>query len=103
VIGGILGILLILFIEKKRRERKRAMERYAMKRMRRKFKAMQQGENTTGDNQPVDWRILYQESKEVNIRDCNNRSSAAHNRTEWTTKTVLDRITLTMQFPKGSI
>jgi hypothetical protein len=39
----------------------------------------------------------------VNIRDFNTRSLAAHNRTEWMTKTFLDRITLTTQFPKGSI
>jgi hypothetical protein len=28
---------------------------------------------------------------------------AAHNRTEWMANTFLDRITLTMQFPKESI
>jgi hypothetical protein len=36
-------------------------------------------------------------------RDSNNRSLAAHKRTEWMTKTFLDRITLTMQFSKWSV
>jgi hypothetical protein len=31
----------------------------------------------------------------------NNCSLATHNRTEWMTKTFLDRITLIMQFRKG--
>jgi hypothetical protein len=38
----------------------------------------------------------------LNILDFNNRILAAHNRTEWMTKTFLDRITLTMQFFKVS-
>jgi hypothetical protein len=39
----------------------------------------------------------------LNIRDFNNCNLAAHNSTKWMTKTFLDRITLTIQFVKGSI
>jgi hypothetical protein len=35
----------------------------------------------------------------LNIRDFNNRTLAAQNRTEWMTKTYLDRISLMIQFP----
>ena len=40
-VGSFLGLSLIGYLEYRRRMRKAAMERYAMKRMRRKFKAMQ--------------------------------------------------------------
>lgn len=47
------------YLEYRRRVRKAAMERYAMKRMRRKFKAMQRDI----DGRAVDWRTLYMENK----------------------------------------
>merc|ERR1719276_484636 len=40
-IGSLCGATLIGYLEYRRRVKKAAMERYAMKRMRRKFKAMQ--------------------------------------------------------------
>ena len=51
------------YLEYRRRVKKAAMERYAMKRMRRKFKAMQRDI----DGRAVDWRSLYMESKEQEI------------------------------------
>ena len=38
VVFTILGIIILLYVEYKRRKRKKAMEKYAQKRMRRKFK-----------------------------------------------------------------
>jgi len=58
-IGSFLGAALIAWLEYRRRMKKAAMERYAMKRMRRKFKAMQR----ELDGRGVDWRTLYNESK----------------------------------------
>ena len=69
VIGAFFGFLLLAYLEKKRRERKRAMERYAMKRMRRKFKAMQQD-----DDVAMDWRVLYAESKEAGMLEGKRKS-----------------------------
>lgn len=39
--GGFVFIMLLVFLEYRRRVRKAAMERYAQKRMRRKFKGLQ--------------------------------------------------------------
>ena len=61
---GVFGFLALCFfgyMEYRRRVKKAAMERYAMKRMRRKFKAMQRDI----DGRSVDWRSLYMESKEA--------------------------------------
>lgn len=60
VIGGFLGLCIIAYMEYRRRVKKAAMERYAMKRMRRKFKAMQRDIN----GKAVDWRTLYMEQKQ---------------------------------------
>ena len=46
------------------------MERYAMKRMRRKFKAMQR----ELDGRGVDWRTLYNESKNAPNKKDDKRS-----------------------------
>ncbi|CAM9247287.1 unnamed protein product, partial [Ectocarpus fasciculatus] len=62
ILGSLFGFLFLCFVcylEYRRRVKRAAMERYAMKRMRRKFKAMQ----TDQDNRQVDWRTLYNESK----------------------------------------
>ena len=56
-----LGLCFFGYMEYRRRVKKAAMERYAMKRMRRKFKAMQRDI----DGRSVDWRSLYMESKEA--------------------------------------
>lgn len=63
-IGSFLGAALIGWLEYRRRMKKAAMERYAMKRMRRKFKAMQR----ELDGRGVDWRTLYNESKNSESR-----------------------------------
>jgi hypothetical protein len=64
IIGGCLaafiGLCFFAYLEYRRRVKKAAMERYAMKRMRRKFKAMQRDI----DGKAVDWRTLYLESKQ---------------------------------------
>lgn len=60
VISSILFLCVIGYFEYRRRVKKAAMERYAMKRMRRKFKAMQRDI----DGRSMDWRTLYLESKE---------------------------------------
>lgn len=60
IFGCLMGFLFLAFLaylEYRRRVKKAAMERYAMKRMRRKFKAMQRDL----DGRAVDWRTLYQE------------------------------------------
>lgn len=54
---GFLFLAFVAYLEYRRRVKKAAMERYAMKRMRRKFKAMQRDL----DGRAVDWRTLYQE------------------------------------------
>lgn len=65
IIGGclaaFLGLCFLAYLEYRRRVKKAAMERYAMKRMRRKFKAMQRDL----DGKAVDWRTLYLESKQA--------------------------------------
>ena len=55
VIGSIMALSIFAYMEYRRRVKKAAMERYAMKRMRRKFKAMQRDI----DGRAVDWRTLY--------------------------------------------
>lgn len=64
IIFGVIVAILVLFffayLEYRRRVKKAAMERYAMKRMRRKFKAMQRDV----DGKAVDWRTLYMEAKQ---------------------------------------
>ena len=60
IIGGIcLGIfmLMLLYMEYRRRKKKKAMERYAIKRMRRKFKGQAKG----GDDKKADWRQIAAE------------------------------------------
>jgi len=57
--GSFFALALFGYLEYRRRVRKAAMERYAMKRMRRKFKAMQRDI----DGRATDWRTLYMESK----------------------------------------
>ena len=59
VLGGFIGFCILAYIEYRRRKKKAAMERYALKRMRRKFKAMQK----EADDKGVDWRTLYEENK----------------------------------------
>lgn len=59
-IAGFLFLCFLAYLEYRRRVKKAAMERYAMKRMRRKFKAMQRDL----DGRAVDWRTLYNEHKE---------------------------------------
>jgi len=61
--GTFIGLVLFGYLEYRRRVKKAAMERYAMKRMRRKFKALQRDI----DGRSVDWRSLYMESKEMDI------------------------------------
>ncbi|RYY69739.1 hypothetical protein EON63_23360, partial [archaeon] len=64
IIMGVVGVFIFLcicaYLEYRRRVKKAAMERYAMKRMRRKFKAMQRDV----EGKAVDWRTLYLESKQ---------------------------------------
>ena len=69
-IGSLLGVGLIGYLEYRRRVKKAAMERYAMKRMRRKFKAMQR----ELDGRGVDWRTLYNESKNAPNKKDDKRS-----------------------------
>ena len=57
--GGFLVVCLSIFLEVRRRRKKKAMERYAMKRMRRKFKGIQK-ETAKKD---VDWRKYYDDEK----------------------------------------
>jgi hypothetical protein len=66
IIFCILGLLLLGFLEYRRRIRKAAMERYAMKRLRRKFKALQRDEE---EGKLFDWRALYFEAKTDNPYD----------------------------------
>ena len=47
------------YLEWRRRRKKKAMERYAIKRMRRKFKGIKK--DASGED--VDWRQYYEESK----------------------------------------
>ena len=58
-VAGFIALVGLGYLEYRRRVRKAAMERYAMKRMRRKFKAMQRDI----DGRAVDWRTLYMENK----------------------------------------
>ncbi len=58
-VAGFIALVGFGYLEYRRRVRKAAMERYAMKRMRRKFKAMQRDI----DGRAVDWRTLYMENK----------------------------------------
>ena len=59
-VAGFIFLAFLAYLEYRRRVKKAAMERYAMKRMRRKFKAMQRDL----DGRAVDWRTLYQEVRE---------------------------------------
>jgi len=59
VVMSFLGLCFFGYLEYRRRVKKAAMERYAMKRMRRKFKAMQRDM----DGKAMDWRSLYLESQ----------------------------------------
>ena len=58
-VGSFIGLCLFGYAEYRRRMKKAAMERYAIKRMRRKFKALQKDM----EGGEVDWRTLYNESK----------------------------------------
>ena len=60
IIGGAcaaLFVMILAYMEYRRRKKKRAMERYAIKRMRRKFKGQAKG----GDDKKADWRALAAE------------------------------------------
>ena len=79
IISGIIAVVLTLVgsvIEVRRRQRKKAMERYAIKRMRRKFKGAQRAAGRAGtkkgSGQPagasakdenIDWKKYYNENK----------------------------------------
>ena len=56
-----------LYLEIRRRKKKRAMERYAIKRMRRKFKGVDRGGGGGGGKRKkktdIDWRSYYDEGK----------------------------------------
>ena len=71
-IGAFLFMVLVAYFEYRRRVKKAAMERYAMKRMRRKFKAMQRDT----DGRAVDWRTLYSEHKELKEDDADGKKRA---------------------------
>ena len=61
IIAGIFVIGTGVFIEWRRRRRKSAMERYAIKRMRRKFKGVQAKAKT----KEVDWKKYGKEAKKA--------------------------------------
>ena len=69
VVGAFIGLCILAYLEYRRRVKKAAMERYAMKRMRRKFKAMQRDI----DGKAVDWRTLYMESKQADEAQGKNK------------------------------
>ena len=71
-VGTFIGLGLFGYLEYRRRVRRAAMERYAMKRMRRKFKAMQRDI----DGRAVDWRSLYMENKEAEQAGGNKKNDA---------------------------
>ena len=79
-VGAFMGLSVLGYLEYRRRMRKAAMERYAMKRMRRKFKAMQR----ELDGRGVDWRTLYNESKnsESRAQDKKNKKKKRDNRAD---------------------
>jgi hypothetical protein len=54
----------LIYLEVKRRKKKRAMERYAIKRMRRKFKGVSRGgKGGKKKKTNIDWREYYDEGK----------------------------------------
>ena len=64
----LLAIIIIstaTYYEIRRRRKKRAMERYAIKRMRRKFKGIQKG----ADKKNVDWRKYYDAKKDPKAKN----------------------------------
>lgn len=65
--GGFFGLCILAWLEKKRRKRKAAMERYAMKRMRRRFKNAQReqaaGGKRGGAGTTVDWKKQIEKGK----------------------------------------
>jgi hypothetical protein len=80
IITGIIGIVAFIiggFVEIRRRQRKKAMERYAIKRMRRKFKGAQRAAGRTrgkdensgnkagagAKDENIDWKKYYNENK----------------------------------------
>ena len=82
IITGIIGVVAFIiggFIEIRRRQRKKAMERYAIKRMRRKFKGAQRAAGRSGKkgapaagagaapgggkDENIDWKKYYNENK----------------------------------------
>ena len=82
IITGIIGIVAFIiggFLEIRRRQRKKAMERYAIKRMRRKFKGAQRAAGRSGKkgapaagagaapgggkDENIDWKKYYNENK----------------------------------------
>ena len=52
ILGGMIAFSVAVFLEIRRRRRKAAMERYAIKRMRRKFKGAQKGKK----DDVADWK-----------------------------------------------
>jgi hypothetical protein len=71
-VAAFLFMAFLAYAEYRRRVKKAAMERYAMKRMRRKFKAMQRDT----DGRAVDWRTLYSEHKELKEDDADGKKRA---------------------------
>merc|ERR1719261_2362695 len=57
--GSFVTVITGILVEIRRRRKKKAMERYAIKRMRRKFKGVQKD----AKKKDVDWRKYYEESK----------------------------------------
>jgi hypothetical protein len=64
----------------------------------RRFADIMGGKNFRKDKDPVE----DDSTGIIKSKEGNNRSLTAHDRTEWMTKMFLDRITLTMHFPKGN-
>lgn len=62
VLVSLLVVSVVALLEYRRRMRKQAMERYAMKRMRRKFKALRKKKSSEA-NDMFDWRKLFYERK----------------------------------------
>lgn len=58
--GGFIGLCILVWLEHKRRKRKAAMERYAIKRMRRKFKRAQRDLAGRG---AIDWKKQLKKDK----------------------------------------
>ena len=61
---GTIFLGVVIYLEVRRRKKKRAMERYAIKRMRRKFKGVSRGgKGGKKKKTNIDWREYYDEGK----------------------------------------